>query len=171
MNKHALTFLLGAGLMVLLALGVLYVLPFFEPENQMANEIIKREEAMKRAIYADTYGGNSTEETLDLYIDAIKKRDIDLAIKYYVIPQQDKARESLSSLTDEQVNNIIKHVSSAKNGTLEIDSEIATFSYIKNVTDGYVIFNGRKIPVPPGDSTETIELGRNTNRKWKILHL
>ncbi len=171
MTKHAIKFLLGALGMVILGFGVLYALPFFESRNQAANYLIKREEEMKQAIYADTYGGNSPEETLELYIDAIKKRDIDLAVKYYAVPQQDKAREYLANLTDEEANIIISSVSRARNGKLEIDSDIARFSYIEKVNDGYVMVDGRKIPVPPGDSIQTIELGRNPNRKWKILYL
>ncbi len=174
MTKRVIKFSLGALGMVLAGFGVLYGLHFFSPEykqEQAANEFIKREEEMKRAIYADMYGGNSPEETLDLFIDAIKKRDIDLAVKYYAVPQRDKAKKYLSNLTDEEANNIINSVSRAKNGKLEIDSDMARFSYIEKVTDGYIMVNGRKIPVPSGDSVQSIQLGRNPNRKWKILYL
>ncbi len=33
----------------------------------------------------DTYGGKTPEETWAMYIDALKKGDIDLAIKYYAV--------------------------------------------------------------------------------------
>ena len=41
----------------------------------------KYEAAMK----ADTYGGKTPEETLGMFIDALKKGDIELASKYFVL--------------------------------------------------------------------------------------
>lgn len=171
MTKHAIKFLSGAGLLVLMGFGALYALPFFDPQQRAARDLVKKEEEMKQAIYADTYGGNTPQETLDLYIEAIKKRDIDLAVKYYVIPKQEGARKELSNLTDDGVKNILIHVSAAKNGQLEIETDMATFSYIQNITGGYIIVDNRKIPVPDGETERTIQLGRNPNRKWKIIFL
>ncbi len=43
----------------------------------------------------DTYGGKTPEETLQLFIDALKKGDTDLAAKYYIPEKQKKEAESL----------------------------------------------------------------------------
>lgn len=39
----------------------------------------------EKAMREDTYGGKTPEETLQLFIDALKKEDIDLAAKYFVL--------------------------------------------------------------------------------------
>ncbi|MDP3991334.1 MAG: hypothetical protein Q8P66_00240, partial [Candidatus Colwellbacteria bacterium] len=41
------------------------------------------EEAMKN----DTYGGKTPEETLQLFIDALRKDDIELAYKYFILKE------------------------------------------------------------------------------------
>jgi len=33
----------------------------------------------------DTYGGKTPEETLNLFIEALKKEDLELASKYFVL--------------------------------------------------------------------------------------
>lgn len=43
----------------------------------------------------DTYGGKTPEETLQLFIDALKKGDTDLAAKYFVPEKQKKEAEDL----------------------------------------------------------------------------
>lgn len=45
---------------------------------------------LKTKYAADTYGGDTPEETLRLFIDALKKGDIELASKYFVIEEQDE---------------------------------------------------------------------------------
>ncbi len=41
----------------------------------------KYEDAMK----ADTYGGKTPEETLNMFIDALKKGDVELASRYFIL--------------------------------------------------------------------------------------
>ena len=44
------------------------------------------------AMTADTYGGKTPKETLDMFVDALKKGDIELAAKY-VKPDDDLSRD------------------------------------------------------------------------------
>ena len=44
----------------------------------------------------DTYGGKTPEETLDMFIEALKAGDTDLASKYFVIDKQKQIREELA---------------------------------------------------------------------------
>ncbi|MEK7083363.1 MAG: hypothetical protein AAB972_04260, partial [Patescibacteria group bacterium] len=48
----------------------------------------------------DTYGGTTPEETLRLFIDALKKEDIDLAAKYFVIDRQEELKNNLQIIRD-----------------------------------------------------------------------
>lgn len=52
---------------------------------------------------ADTYGGKTPEETLSLFIDALKKEDVDLAGKYFMVDdlgKRDKWVEYLQNIKD-----------------------------------------------------------------------
>jgi len=37
------------------------------------------------AMTADTYGGKTPQETLDMFVDALNKEDVDLASKYFML--------------------------------------------------------------------------------------
>ena len=52
---------------------------------------------MNKANTADTYGGATPEETLQLFVDALKAGDIELAAKYYI---PEKQGEVLHDLTE-----------------------------------------------------------------------
>jgi len=39
----------------------------------------------EKAMSEDTYGGKTSEETLNLFIEALKKEDLELASKYFVL--------------------------------------------------------------------------------------
>ncbi len=55
-------------------------------ENQV-EQIEKAEKAYLAAMTADTYGGKTPKETLDLFVAALKKGDIDLASKYFLLDE------------------------------------------------------------------------------------
>src|SRR3990167_5891386 len=52
-------------------------------------------EKMQAPYKNDKYGGKTPEETFDLFLDALRKEDVDLASRYFVIPKQEGWRESL----------------------------------------------------------------------------
>jgi Cu/Ag efflux protein CusF len=95
MTKRVIKFSLGALGMVLVGLGVLYGLRFFSPEYQQEQEAMRRLEAIEQQYKNDTYGGDTPEKTLQLFIDALKKGDIDLAAKYFVIDKQEEWKKDL----------------------------------------------------------------------------
>ena len=59
-------------------------------------------EAYKKAMEADVYGGKTPEETLQLFIDDLKKGDVELASKYFAL-DNDTARPDLSRLDNFKV--------------------------------------------------------------------
>jgi hypothetical protein len=40
----------------------------------------------------DTYGGKTPEETYNLFVEALKKQDVDLAVKYFILDSERRAR-------------------------------------------------------------------------------
>ncbi|MGB9743534.1 MAG: hypothetical protein ACPLW9_02375, partial [Minisyncoccales bacterium] len=49
----------------------------------------------------DTYGGKTPQETYELYVDALKKGDIDLAVRYYYWEKQEQEKERLMKLKEQ----------------------------------------------------------------------
>lgn len=64
---------------------------------------IEAERARMLALYkADTFGGATPEETLEKYIQALKKTDVNLASQYFKINYQDKVKADIvKALSDE----------------------------------------------------------------------
>ena len=74
------------------------VAPFREAYERSAaylKEADRIEKKYKAMLKADHYGGKTPEETLDLFVDALKKRDYKLAAKYYLPWKQKEAEEDL----------------------------------------------------------------------------
>jgi len=55
------------------------------------NNIEKQEEAYSQ----DIYGGKTPEETYQLFLEALKKKDIELASKYFVLDKQEQYKKAL----------------------------------------------------------------------------
>jgi len=67
---------------------------YFSPAARRAQETQKQYEkylawqkAYEDAMRADTYGGKTPQETLDMFIDALRKEDVELASKYFIIEE------------------------------------------------------------------------------------
>lgn len=59
-------------------------------------------EGVRKGIYdaamADTYGGKTPQETLQMYIEAVEKGDHELASKYFVEKEREKWRNELGKI-------------------------------------------------------------------------
>src|SRR3989344_273008 len=53
--------------------------------------------------YTDTYGGATPEETYDLFINALKAGDVELASRYFVLYKQDDWQETLQEYEKEGI--------------------------------------------------------------------
>lgn len=69
---------------------------------QYEKDLATRLEAEKQTKMADTYGGKTPAETLQLYIDALKKNDFELASKYFVQKNRNMQKEKLASFSKEK---------------------------------------------------------------------
>ena len=61
-------------------------------------EKVYQEEEQKyiAAMTADTYGGKTPQETLDMFVDALRKEDIELASKYFMLDTDSGSKNYLS---------------------------------------------------------------------------
>jgi len=73
-------------------------------------------EELEAALAADTYGGKTPEETLQLFIGALKKGDINLASKYFTLDTNTQSPDYLThrkweeGLRQAQTNNQISEI-------------------------------------------------------------
>lgn len=104
----------------------------------------------------DFTGGNTPEETIDLFIAALKKGDYGLASRYFVVEEQEVWRKKLQGLTKEQLDNWI--------GKIEENKKI--WRKEQQGENQFVI----KYNTGEGESEKThfIVLEKNVNNKWKI---
>ena len=70
---------------------------------------LKSQEIKDKALaMADTYGGKTPKETLDLFVAAVEKKDYALASKYFVIPKQEQWRLGLQKIAEKNnVNSLL----------------------------------------------------------------
>ncbi len=106
--------MVGAFLALIFAgLVVLYLVRVYQMNKQeqniraLADALIKQQEAGYAAAMADTYGGKTPQETLQLYISAVEKGDYELASKYFIGDNQQKELESFKGATTEKVSNYL----------------------------------------------------------------
>ncbi len=154
MTKRVIKFSLGALGMVLLGLGVLYALHFFSPEYRQEQAAIQKLKEIQDQYAKDTYGGNTPEETIKLFIDALKKGDIDLAAKYFDVEHQPKWKGYLEN---------IKNTSGLK--PLLDDANRLKLSKKDDRQAFFTIANEKNIV------EVTVILSRNEKNRWKIIDL
>lgn len=77
---------------VVIAFLILYLgyVVGWEAKHYLDNwKMLRKVETFNNAIIQmfknDTYGGKTPEETYNLFVDALKKQDVDLAVKYFIL--------------------------------------------------------------------------------------
>lgn len=136
---------------VILGVGVLYGVQYWRnrtsPEYQ-ATEYFKN---LEKQYAEDPYGGSTPEETLALFVEALKKGDTELAAKYFVLDKQEQWGEDLArlkdkNLLDETISDLEKVKLTKKTG------EEAFFTIINE----------------GGLGTDVILYKNSVNNRWKI---
>lgn len=134
-------------------------------------------EKLSEPYYKDTYGGKTPEETYDLFIDALKKGDVELASKYFVLEKQDdwlktfnelKENESLASYIIEIEQNREKW--SLKNRDEKTTSFIYQYSR-ENAETVELPISGdqtQKLILPAGIFNGEVSFSRYLTGLWKI---
>lgn len=100
----------------------------------------------------DPYGGDTPEETMRLFLDALKKGDLDLASKYFVMEKWEEISKEFHGLNKEQISRTIDELQKTKLKKYENDAFFVYYENNKAVSDLVMI----KHPV---------------NNRWKISEL
>ena len=153
-NQHFWKFLVG--FFTIMAAGFFFLVwanDYHIGSEQKSGEQYLKD--LKRAYDEDTYGGKTPEETLSLFIDALKKGDTDLASKYFVPEKQEEWKENLEKVKERnQLNSMINDLTNAERGK-DLSSETSRFVVANSSNEVITVFNISKIP----------------NGVWKILDL
>jgi hypothetical protein len=115
----------------------------------------KEYEEMLKLQREDTYGGDTPEQTWQMFLDALKAEDLDLAAKYFVVGKQEEWRQNLYQIKEAgELENMIKDLTAG---------EMEKISLMGNRAE-YLVGPGEEI-------TAHVVLYRNPNNKWKISSL
>jgi len=158
----------GVPVLILAVLLVVWLLPGYK-----SWQIQRAYDKVEEPYYTDTYGGATPEETYDLFIDALKDGDIELASKYFVIYKQDDWLKTLQEYQKEAI--ILSFVEELENtkkiwkkSDKNTESQIS-FVYPNRVTqDKIVNFEGQEIKIPAGNYTNETVFTKYPSGVWKI---
>ena len=92
-------------------------------------------EGLKEAYTNDTYGGETPEETFNMFIEALKAGDTDLAAKYFLVEKQARMAEEFAiGKENGSLTTFIGYLEQAKRGEKKIsgDYESIQFTYAEN---------------------------------------
>lgn len=87
------------------AIFILAVLAFllaekFNRKNSLFDKQMQLATEMENKYKNDTFGGSTPEETLQLFISALKNGDTDLASKYFVIEKQEEWKTKIDKIKE-----------------------------------------------------------------------
>lgn len=84
----------------------------------------------------DTYGGKTPQETLNMFIEALEKGDIDLAAKYFAMDENQSRKDAEDGLKkafeENRIPTIIKYLKKATPATDNSNTSTTAIFYIPN---------------------------------------
>ena len=104
MNKRILLLWGGSTLLIVLGVAVYLGINIYSSKNNNQTSLNKEfDPRYIDAMTADIYGGQTSQETVDLFVEALKANDADLAAKYFMLDDKlsrDKWVRALHILKD-----------------------------------------------------------------------
>ena len=152
--KKYIQYILSFLAVLFLGFAVFFAIQQYRYRNSPQHAAEKYFNDLREKYEADTYGGSTPEETLQLFVDALKKGDVDLASKYFMVEEQEK---QVAYLQDRQAKGLLNVIveNAIKLKLTESNEELAFF----NIIDANNIVKSEVI------------LQKNTKNKWKISEL
>lgn len=146
----------GMGIIIAgFGVGAIFAIDYVRYRTSDEYRALKEIEKLKKEYAEDPYGGDTPEETLRLFIDALKKGDIDLATRYFVIDKQDEWKEDLAKIKDKGLLDEMVR---------DLEREKFKYTISKKVV-GFDVANEQK------EAILSISVVRAQNNKWKIQDL
>ncbi len=158
MIRNIIKFATGGIIIVVLGAGALFGIDYLRYRTSSDYRALQEVKRIEKEIAEDPYGGDTPEETLRLFIDALKKGDTDLAAKYFVYGEQEEWREDLATMEEKKLLPLfIKDVEALDN----------RYPLVEGRSDRFIFetYNEQKELVLQAD------LRKESNGKWKIQDL
>ncbi len=162
--KFALTFL---AIFILIDGGYFVWDRYFSPAARYQRETQKNYEKYldwqadyEKAMREDTYGGKTPEETLNMFIEALKKEDVELASRYFMLDENGEVSKKWIDLLDK-----VKQEGNLK----KMANDIEKYDEAKETFDPYYLFIYRN-----KDKTVGLQITMIFNSQtsiWKIASL
>ncbi len=121
--------------------------------DKLAESLKQAQEKSLAEQLADTYGGKTPQETLQMYISAVEKGDYELASKYFTLENREKELKSFHDAQNVSGEKISKYLS-ILNDSLKIGGKYSE-------DQKYFSFNG----------TVLIRMILYPNGMWKIIEI
>jgi len=124
-------------------------------EAREREEALREIEETERLLAEDTYGGATPEETFQMFLDALRAGDVDLASKYFVAEKQESWKENFEKIrSSDYLDDMISDLEKA---TLDkTESNLAWMSLPGKDVQGNSIYS-------------RISFSKNqSSNKWKI---
>lgn len=90
-----------------------YLSPSARSDRELQRNYQKYQQAMsdfEAAMRADTYGGKTPQETLDMFVDALKKGDVELASKYFALDTNEQPYNRENYLTRKKWEEVLENI-------------------------------------------------------------
>lgn len=115
-RKRYFKFIAGFLGIIIVTVGGFFILEkYFSPSAKSVRQLEKQnkaytqwEEQYKRIIREDVYGGKTPEETLRMFIEALKKEDIELASKYFMLDTNEQPYNVENYLTRNKWEEVLR---------------------------------------------------------------
>ena len=145
-------------LIALLGIGVLYGIQYWRYRSSPEYRVLQDLKNIERQYAEDSYGGETPEETLRLFIEALKNGDTDLAAKYFVLDKQEEWREDLVKIKEKGLlKDMIRDAEKLNSKYPLIDGDNNRFIFEAFNENGELILQA--------------DIAKGPNGKWKIVDL
>src|SRR3990167_6466904 len=108
--------------------------------KKSAEAFQKAEQELYQKMMADTYGGKTPQETLELFIAAVEKGDYELAGKYFVKSKQEEELRALQAAEKADIDNVIKLMKETENDSGSYSVDRKTFIVRKPILTEYTFY-------------------------------
>ena len=146
----------------------------------VGRETKKIQRELERPYREDKYGGKTPEETFDLFLEALRKGDIELASKYFELENQGGWLISLQEVKqNNQINEFIKELEDNRRNwkLVKNNGREAVYEYIFVVETPFVeefpVKGGtQKLVHPAGEFKGDIFFEKNPySEVWKLINI
>jgi len=143
-SKGALKFFGALSVIVALVIIVALYLEWRQVRkiDQLARSIKSYQEEVYQKQMADTYGGKTPQETLDLFISAVEKGDYELASKYFVETERASWLKALLNLDKDKqkLDNFLSLVRKSRKSNGEYSWDKQEFYFDDPIAVNFVLY-------------------------------